>query len=50
MKLTAFECLSSFQNTLSLNRRKDLLIIGSGIAGLYLIGQAYSLYKRQQRR
>jgi hypothetical protein len=50
MKHAAIECLSSFQNSLSLNRSKDLLILGTGIAGLYLVGQIYVSYKKAQRR
>ncbi|XP_046639979.1 uncharacterized protein LOC124321119 isoform X1 [Daphnia pulicaria] len=49
MKHAAIECLSLFQNSLSLNRSKHLLILGTGISGLYLVGQIYVSYKKAQR-
>lgn len=50
MKHAAIECLSAFQHSLSSNHSKHLLVIGTGIAGLYLVGQVYVSYKRAQRR
>ncbi|KAI9557766.1 GST-N-Metaxin-like protein [Daphnia sinensis] len=50
MKHAAIECLSAFQHSLSSHHSKHLLVIGTGIAGLYLVGQVYVSYKRAQRR
>jgi len=41
---------SSFQNAHWLNRSKDVLILGTGLAGLYLAWKAYTAHKKAERR
>jgi len=41
---------SSFQNAQWLNCRKDVLILGTGLAGLYLAWKGYTARKKAESR
>ena len=41
---------SSFPNAQWLNRSKDVLILGTGLAGLYLTWKVYTARKKAERR
>ena len=42
--------LTAFQEQLSLNRSRNILIVGSGVAAVYLAFHGLSSYKKAQRR
>ena len=42
--------LSLFHNQISLDRSRNILIVGSGFAAVYFLVKGYNSYKRTQRR